>query len=346
MRRDVLIGTYTRRAAEGIYRGVFDDAAGVFETRELAVAADNPAFLALRGDRLYAVNEQTDGGISAFARRGASLSLINRQPSGGSLPCHVAAGVDWVAVANYGSGTVALFPTDAGGGLLPRSDMARHEGRGPVASRQQSAHAHEVHSVGDSVLIVPDLGADRIYRYGVKPGGVFGAASFACREPGSGPRHVARHPTLPLLYVLNELGNSVDVLDWISLTACQTVPTLPRRWRQEPAAADGESPSQAGSTTAEIQLAPDARFLYASNRGHDSIVSFVVDAHGRLGEPRWVPTRGAHPRYFQLDPTGHWLIVLNQDTDNVVVYRLDDGRPADVACESPAPTPVCLAFLP
>ena len=133
MWRDVLIGTYTWREAEGIYRGRFDDETGAFETLKLAVTADNPAFLAARGDMLYAVNEQREGGVSAFRRTGVDLDFVNAQASGGSLPCHVSAGPDWVAVANYGSGTVALFPTAADDGrLLPMADSRQHRGNGPI----------------------------------------------------------------------------------------------------------------------------------------------------------------------------------------------------------------------
>lgn len=329
MWRDVLIGTYTWREAEGIYRGRFDDETGIFETLDLAVAADNPAFLAARGEMLYAVNEQHEGGVSAFRRSGTDLALVNTQPSGGSLPCHLAAGDDWVAVANYGSGHVTLFPTATGDGrLLPMADSRQHRGSGPNQARQENAHAHEVHRLGSALLVVPDLGTDKVHRYTVRDQRLHDEGAVAL-QPGSGPRHVARHPVLPLLYVLNELANTVDVLTWPALETVQRIETLPGEFKGT-------------STTAEIQIARDGRTLYASNRGHDSVVSFAVDAEGRLHSPLWVPTRGEHPRYLSLDPSSNWLIVLNQDTDNVVVYRLTDGRPDAVACETAAPTPVCL----
>ena len=330
MWRDVLIGTYTWRDAEGIYRGRFDDETGAFETLGLAIAADSPAFLAPRGDMLYAVNEQREGGVSAFRRVGTNLTFVNSQPSGGSLPCHLSAGPGWVAVANYGSGTVALFPTASGDGqLLPVADSRQHRGSGPNTDRQESAHAHEVYALG-STLVVPDLGTDKVHRYRVDNGRL-SDDGHATMPPGSGPRHVELHPSLPRLYVLNELGNTVDVLSWPDLEAVQRIDTLP-----------GEFAGP--STTAELQITADGRWLYASNRGHDSIVSFAMDPGGRLHSPEWVPTRGEHPRYFCLDPSNNWLIVLNQDSDNVVVYRLSAGRPTDIACETAAPTPVCLLF--
>ena len=331
MWHDVLIGTYTWRDAEGIYRGRFDDETGTFETLDLAVAADSPAFLAARGELLYAVNEKREGGVSAFRRDGVDLEFVNALPSGGSLPCHLSTGADWVAVANYGSGTVALFPTAGDDGrLLPMADSRQHRGRGPDSSRQESAHAHEVYALG-STLVVPDLGTDKVHRYSVE-GYRLRENGHAILEAGSGPRHVEMHTSLPLLYVLNELGNAIDVLSWPDLGAIQRVNTLP-------------SDFSATSTTAELQLARDGRWLYASNRGHDSIVSLAIDSGGRLDSPQWVPTRGEHPRYFCLDPSNRWLIVLNQDSDNVVVYRLTTGRPTDIACETAAPTPVCLMFV-
>lgn len=233
-------------------------------------------------------------------------------------------------MANYGSGTVGLFPTASDDGrLLPMADSRQHRGNGPNSSRQESAHAHEVHALG-STLVVPDLGTDKIHRYSVENHRLRDDG-HATLQPGSGPRHVERHTSLPLLYVLNELGNTVDVLSWPDLGAVQSVNTLPGDFT-------------AASTTAELQVARDGQWLYASNRGHDSIVSFAIDPGGRLHSPEWVPTRGEHPRYFCLDPSNNWLIVLNQDSDNVVVYRLAAGRPTDIACESAAPTPVCLLF--
>ena len=331
MQRDVLIGTYTWRDAEGIYRARFDDETGEFETLELAVHAENPAFLATRGDMLYAVNEQRDGGVSAFRRDRTDLTLVNIESSGGSLPCHLAVGPDWVAVANYGSGNVTLFPTATDGRLLPMSDSRQHQGSGTNPTRQQRAHAHEVYRCDTSMLVVPDLGTDKVHRYAVEGHGLRDNG-FARLTPGSGPRHVERHPALPLLYVLNELGNTVNVLTWPEMTLAQSIGTLPEGFSAE-------------STTAEVHIAPGGRSLYASNRGHDSIVSFTINADGRLASPSWVPTHGHHPRYFCLDPSGNWLLVVNQDSDNVVVYGMDAGRPTEVVCESEAPTPVCLLFV-
>ena len=329
MQHEALMGTYTHRDAEGIYRGLFDDETGQFETLELLAAVANPAFLALRDGMLFAVNEQVDGGVSAFHREHGRLNLVGAEPSGGSLPCHISAGADWVAVVNYGSGSVTLFPT-ADGRLQAMSDLRQHEGAGPNAARQASAHPHEVYPIGESALLVPDLGTDHLHIYDVAGQRLRKRRTIAL-EPGSGPRHAKRHPSKPVLYVLSELGNTIDVLTWPDLESIQRVDTLPLDFEGE-------------STTAEIVVAPDGRFVHASNRGHDSIVTFAVDERGRLSAPRFVPTLGQHPRYFCLDPSGGWLLVLNQDSDNVVVYRIDGGRPRDAVCKAPAPMPVCLLW--
>ena len=329
MQHDVLIGTYTHGAAEGIYRGRFDDETGAFETLELVAAVANPAFLASRDDLLFAVNEQVDGGVSAFRREDRRLHLVGAEPSGGSLPCHISAGDGWVAVANYGSGGVTLLPI-VDGRLQPMSDLRQHEGAGPIAARQASAHPHEVHQIGATALLVPDLGTDRLHIYDIA-GHRLRERRAVALEPGSGPRHTKRHPSKPVLYVLGELGNTVDVLSWPGLDRIQRIDTLPADFVGE-------------STTAEIVVAPDGRFVHASNRGHDSIVTFAVDEAGCLSAPSFVPTLGQHPRYCCLDPSGGWLLVLNQDSDNAVVYRIDAGRPIDVVCNAPAPTPVCLLW--
>ena len=329
MQHEALIGTYTHGDAEGIYGGRFDDETGEFQTLDLLAAVPNPAFLALRDDMLFAVNEQIDGGVSVFEREDGRLNLVSAEPSGGSLPCHISAGAGWVAVANYGSGNVTLFPTVAGR-LQAMSDLRRHEGTGPIAARQASAHPHEVHQVGESALLVPDLGTDHLHIYDVAGHRLRERRAIAV-EPGSGPRHAKRHPSKPVLYLLNELGNTIDVLSWPGLESIERVDTLP-------------SDFEGDSSTAEIVVAPDGRFVHASNRGHDSIVTFAVDEWGRLSAPSFVPTLGQHPRYFCLDPSGGWLLVLNQDSDNAVVYRIDSGRPTDAVCNAPAPMPVCLLW--
>ena len=336
----LLIGTYTPREpksgeSRGIYDATFDNATGECIVKGLAAEAQSPAFLAQRGKFVYSVNELEQGGVSAFSLRDDGLDFLNTVPTDGAYPCHLAATVDRLSVANYSSGSVAIFRiTD--GAIGERIDFAQHTGDGPNPVRQTSAHAHQTYLATDRDMLVPDLGNDRLYWYRVDASGAFaGEPSVTQLAAGAGPRHVERHPTLPILYVINELGNMIDVLERDAdnpMRIRQTVSTLP----------DGFTGT---STTAEIVVSADGRFVYGSNRGHDSIVSFAIDDEGRLSQPHHVSTRGAQPRHFTIDPSGRWLLAANQSSDNVVVFALDDGRPGDIVCEARAPRPVCLLFL-
>lgn len=336
----LLIGTYTPREPEpggsrGIYEATLDNATGEFTVRGLAAEAQSPAFLTQVGKFVYSVNELDPGQVSAFALTDDGLAFLNTVPTDGAFPCHVAATADWLSVANYSTGSVATFRIDDGA-IGERIDFAQHTGSGPNPIRQKSAHAHQTYLATDRDMLVPDLGSDRLYWYRIDAAGAFvdepGVTQLAA---GAGPRHVEPHPTLPILYVINELGNTIDVLERDAdnpMRILQTVSTLPDDFSGD-------------STTAEIAVSADGRFVYGSNRGHDSIVSFAVDDAGRLSEPEYVATRGEHPRFFTLDPSGRWLLAANQSSDNIVVFALDEGRLRDVVCETSAPRPVCLHFL-
>ncbi len=301
----------------------------------LAAEAQSPAFLAQYGEFVYSVNELDPGRVSAFALTDDGLAFLNTVPTDGAYPCHVAATADWLSVANYSTGSVATFRIDDGA-IGERVDFSQQAGSGPNPIRQKSAHAHQTYLLADGDMLVPDLGSDRLYWYRIDAAGSFvGEPGVTRLAAGAGPRHVERHPALPVLYVINELGNTIDVLERGAdspMRILQTVSTLP----------DGFAGS---STTSEIIVSGDGRFVYGSNRGHDSIVSFAVDDEGRLSEPEYVSTRGEHPRFFTVDPSGGWLLAANQNSDNVVVFALENGRPRDVVCETHAPRPVCLLFL-
>jgi len=318
----------------GIYWATFNDKDGHFACMELAIESESPAFLCRIDNHVYAVNEAMEGGVSAFELRADTLRFINRQSSLGSLPCHITASLHWIAVANYGSGSVAVFRRDSNGAIGEKTSYVAHEGSGPVSARQRCAHAHEVHLLSDTELMVPDLGADRVYHYRINPRGVLNIdPSTTSVKPGSGPRHIVAHPQQPLNYLLNELSNTIAVLNRNDVRHDQEfVSTLPEDYRGP-------------STTAEIQLSDDGRFIYASNRGHDSIVTMALDDRGLPCEPSWVPTHGEHPRFFCFDPTRKWLLAANQQSDNVAVYPVVDGRPTEVVRIAGVPTPTCLLFI-
>lgn len=349
----VYIGTYTKASSKGIYVGRFDVATGKLGALTLAVEAANPSFLALSPDRrfLYAVSEgagaeyqgKPSGSVNAYAVDATTgmLTPINSAASAGKGPCYVSITPDGknVLVANYSSGVVALLPVRADGGLDAPASIDQHEGKSLHPSRQKGPYAHSINPSADGrFAFAADLGTDMIYTYGIGAGGKLAPVSTAALEPGSGPRHSAFSPDGRHLYVINELANTVTTFaveaETGALKALQTVPTLPPDFTGK-------------NTTAEVAVSPDGRFVYGSNRGHDSIAVFQVDpAKGTLTIVEHVSTQGRNPRHFSLDPTGRWLIAANQDGDSLVVYAIDHatGRLKPTGQTVTVGAPVCVRF--
>jgi len=316
-------------------------------------AGANPSFLAIHtnGRLLYAVNEvdkykdKASGAVTAFAIAGdtGELTRLDEELSEGAAPCYVS--VDRtgrvVLVANYNGGSVALLPIQTDGGLAPASSVVKHAGRGPVADRQGEAHAHcIVADPSNRFVLAADLGADRVFVYGLDlqrnalqrvDGGE------AVMRPGSGPRHIAFHPTLPLVYVACELDSTVATLRFDStrgaLSPIETRSTLPAGWTGT-------------NYPADIHVAPSGRALYVSNRGHNSIAVFSMAATGALSLDQVVPTDGDWPRNFCLDPTGRWLLVANQRSNSIIVFSRDEqsGKLTPAGKRLELPSPVCLRF--
>lgn len=350
----VWVGTYTGSGSRGIYTLEFDAGSGQWLSEPvLAAATENPSFLALHpnGRLLYAVNELTvfqgrpTGAVSAFKADAASgrLEFLNRQPSQGKDPCHLVVDEKGrnLLVANYTSGTVAVLPLSADGRLSPATAVQRGNGAGPVRDRQQGPHAHMVVlDRTERFALWADLGADRVHvdRFDPAHGRLEPATGDGVAiEPGSGPRHLAWHPSGRALYVLNELSASVSALRFGAdgtLAAFQTVAT-----RAPDATIE--------NTAAEIVVAPDGRFLYTSNRGDDSVVAFAIDRDSlRLTRIGQVSSGGRTPRHFAVDPSGRWMIVANQASGSLVAFRLDQasGLPAAVGAAASVPEPVCILF--
>jgi 6-phosphogluconolactonase len=350
----VYIGTYTGPKSKGIYLFRLDLASGKLDPLGVAGETTSPAFLAFDPTRrfLYAVNEapvspDKSGGVTAFAVDPATgkLALLNQQPSGGRSPCHLE--VDptgkCVLVANYSSGTAAVFPIAADGKLGAATAIVQHEGKGPDKGRQEGPHAHSVHVDAAGHAFVCDLGIDKImvYRLDAAKGTLAPHdPPFATVAPGAGPRHFAFHPNRQFAYVVNEMGGTVTAFAYDAaagtLEQVQTVPTLPADFK-------------GASTCAEVVVHPSGKFLYASNRGHDSLAVFGLDpATGKLTPAGFVSTQGKGPRAFAIDPTGAFLIVANQSTHNLVVFRIDAQTgaltPAGVTAE--VASPVCVLFRP
>jgi 6-phosphogluconolactonase len=357
-------GTYTRAKSKGIYVARFDPATGKLTTPELAAETRNPSFLAIEpGKRfLYSVGEidelngKPTGVVNAFKlnRGTGKLEFLNQQASGGAGPCHVSVDPNGkcVLVANYGSGSVAALPILEDGRLGPAGSVMQHSGSSVNPERQTGPHAHFIISApGPFVLdgalqafvLACDLGLDKIMLYRLEPTHAKLMASqppFVRIKPGSGPRHLAFAPSGRFVYLINEMACTLTVLQFdpnrANLTEVQTISTLPADFKGK-------------NTCAEVQVHPLGKFVYASNRGHDSIALFKIDtASGKLTFVEHQSTLGKTPRHFALDPSGNWLLAENQETDNVVVFHVDPatGRLNPTGQQVEIGSPVCSLFVP
>jgi 6-phosphogluconolactonase len=343
----VYVGTYTKSASKGVYLFRLDIDSGSLMAQGLAVAADDPNFLAIAPNQknLYAcatANNHRDTVIDAFAIDPTSgmLRLINQQPSGGSGATHVAVAPNGkaLATANYSSGSVALLPIESDGSVDASSAIDQHRGSSINRARQTSPHPHSCNfDPSGRFLFVPDLGMDKIFVYGVDDGKLT-ASEPVTVAAGSGPRHMAFAPSGKFAYLINEMASTVIAYSYDrgALKEVQTISTLPPGFNKP-------------NTAAEIAVHPNGRFLYASNRGDDSIAIFAIDqVSGTLSLIGFQPTLGKGPRQFAIDPTGNFLIVANQSSDSVVLFRVDPdtGRLTTTGTAFTVSSPVCVAFLP
>jgi 6-phosphogluconolactonase len=336
--------------AKGIYAYQFNTTSGELKPAGLAVETTNPSFLAVSasGQFLYAVNEVGGQGmVSAFSidRAAARLALLNQVSSKGGGPCHLALDATgrWLAVANYGTGSVAVLPVGADGKLGDATGFDQHRGSGVNKSRQEGPHAHEaVFSPDNRYLLVPDLGLDQVlvYRFNAAKGTIApNDPPFGVLAPGSGPRHLAFHPNGKVVYVLNEMASSVTAFHWDAargtLEEFQTLGALPAKF--------------SASTAAEIAVNAAGSAVYTSNRGDDSIALFHIQPElFKLTAPEHTPTLGKTPRHFTLDPTGKFLLVSNQDSGNIAVFQVHP-RTGELTPTKHKPVeqpkPVCLVFV-
>lgn len=355
----VYIGTYTPPSgkAEGVY--VYRIGADGGLSHAQTVPSASPSFLALHPAQgylyavnrppqyLYAVNEVRDGEVSAFAvAPDGTLTALNRESARGVAPCHLSLDPTgrWVLVANYTSGHFAVLPVGDDGRLGPASDVVRESGSGPNPKRQEGPHAHMIaFDPSGRYVLGADLGIDRtlIFRLDSATGTLTpneAAQPYAAAAPGAGPRHFAFHPGGRFLYVNNELDSTIAAYAFDpatgAATALHALSTLPEGFA-------------GANTTAEIAMHPGGRFVYVSNRGHDSIAAFAIDAAtGHLTALGQTPTGGREPRSFAIDPTGTFLLAANQHSDTVVTFHLDGDTGGLTATGQVAqvPTPVCILF--
>jgi 6-phosphogluconolactonase len=341
------VGTYTSTTSEGIYTYQMDQLTGALK-RTGAIKSENPSFLAIdpRKRFLYAVNETPAGAVSSFRidSQTRQLTFLNQQPSAGADPCFLM--VDQrsksLLLANYTGGNVAVLPIQRDGSLGAAIDVKQHEGSGP-REQQKAPHAHCIKlDRSNRFAVAADLGSDKvmIYRFNPLSGKLEpGTQPSAPLHPGAGPRHLTFHPNGKYLYVINELDSSLTTFKYNPVTgtlvAFETVSTLPRDFTGK-------------SYCADIHISRSGRFLYGSNRGHNSIVVFAIDPQtARLSLVEHVSTEGKWPRNFVIDPSGRFLLVANQHTDNVVVFSIDSrtGRLTPTGATEQIPVPVCLQFL-
>ena len=351
------VGTYTEDGSKskGIYAYRYDAKTSEITPLGLAAETTNPSFVAPHpnGRFLYAVNEvpnykgPNSGGVSAFSIDHATgkLTFLNEVPSRGADPCYIT--VDktgkYVLVANYTGGSIAVFPILADGKLGKASAFVQHTGKGSNPERQEGPHAHSIDLSPDNrFAMVDDLGLDEllVYKFDAAKGSLTpNDPPFAKLDAGAGPRHFALRPDGKFAYVVTEMGHTVTVFSIDAaggrLQSLQTVTTLPKDF-------------QGRNDDAEIQVHPSGKFLYASNRGEDTIAIYAIDgSKGTLTPVANVPTGGREPRSFEIDPTGTLLFAENQKSDNIVVFKIDaknggltpTGKVLEVA------SPVCVKFV-
>lgn len=342
------IGAYTNERNRGISAARLDLDTGAITDMFLAAETPNPTFLEIHpnGQWLYAVNEignyegRREGSITAYRidRQTGRLELLNRVSTKGPGPCHV--NLDrtgrMAMIANYGGGSVASYRIGSDGRLSEAVSFFQHEGKSVNPKRQEAPHAHSVNPAPDNrFAVVCDLGTDEIVIYAIDPAAGSMARHGAVKlAPGSGPRHFAFHPNGRFGYSVNELLSTVTAFEYRAgaLKEIHTVPTLP--------------PGFSGpNTTAEIRVHPNGRWLYASNRGEDSIAFFTIDVRsGRITRVENTPTQGVMPRNFYIEPSGRWLLAANQRSDNVAVFEIDakTGRLLAARQGITVGQPVCL----
>ena len=357
----VYVGTYTAipnlagLKSEGIYVFRMDSVTGELTLLQVMGSVINPSFLAIHpnGKFLYAVNEvdqsegQPGGEVSAFSMeaRTGKLTLLNHQLSQGVDPCHLCVDATgrYVLVANYSSGNFSLLPVESDGRLLPAVDVVQHYGSGPDLDRQEGPHVHSVNlDPGNRFVLIADLGLDRlmVYRLDLEKGKFIPQGRAHVQgQTGSGPRHLDFHPNGRFVYLVNELNSTLSVYEYSptdgTLRVIQVVPTLPVGCAEI-------------NLSADVHVSPSGRFVYASNRGHDSLAIFAVDEEsGRLATIGHQATLGMTPRNFAIDLNGEYLLAANQDSGTIVTFRIEakTGKLSPTGVVTQVPAPVCIKIL-
>ena len=344
----VFVGTYTGKLSKGIYRYEMDLATGKLSNGEVAAEVGNPSFLTIHPSKkfLYCVNEGgKTGGVTGYTldAKTGKLAKINEQAAGGNGPCHLS--VDpkgkTVLIANYGGGSANAYPLDANGKIGDVSAHMQHTGKGG-AKGMTPPHAHSVNVSKDGrFAMVADAGLDKVFVYKLDSDTsklTPNDPPFFATAKGAGPRHFSFHPSAPLAFVINETNSSLTSMSYDAekgvLTEIQTLPTLPSDYK-------------GNNSTAETVVHPSGKFVYGSNRGHDSIVGFKVNAKGQMTLIGHATEGVKEPRNFNIDPTGQYMVVGSQRTNTIVIFKIDQEtgalKPTGHTVE--VGTPVCIKFV-
>ena len=348
----LLVGTYTRGKSKGIYVYNFNAQTGKTKWVSNTDSSTNPSYITLShsGNFLYAVNETggaNPGKVSAYSfnRKNGNLTYLNTELSGGDDPCYVAVSNNdkWIAVANYSGGNVSVLPINKNGSLRPISQLIQDAGSSVNKARQEKAHVHEsVFSPDNAYLLTPDLGTDKvmIYQFNsslskpLRPS----SPAFVTAPPGSGPRHITFSPNKKFAYLIHELSGTVTTYAYSmgKLKEIQELPTHPEGFK-----------GVIGS--AEVFVSPDNKFLYASNRGDENNITIfsINSVTGKLTLVGYQSVFGKAPRNFIIDPMGNYLLVANQDSDNIVIFKRDKktGLLEPTQNQIKLPKPVCLQIV-
>lgn len=345
----LLVGTYTKSADEGINVYAFNTTTGVLRYVSTTKNVNNPSYLVIAPDQkhVYSVNENNEGGVSAFEwdTTSGELTFLNKQSSGGAAPCYITTDEDgkYVIVGNYSGGSLSVLPVRADGKIDAPVQTIEHTGTGPNKERQEKPHVHcTVFGPDHKSLYVSDLGIDQVVIYSYRQGDVLplvpADTGYALVPPGSGPRHITFHPNGKWAYVIHELDGKVTAFNYVrgKLVPFQTISTLPSAYKGPGSGAD-------------IHISPDGKFLYASNRDKlNNIAIYSIDRKkGQLVKKGEQPSGGKTPRNFMIDPEGNFLLVANQNSDNVVVFKRNKltGLLKATGQEIKVPKPVCLKMI-
>ena len=346
----LLIGTYTKSGTnDGIYVYDFNSQTGEVNLKSKISGEENPSYLAIGkdGKHVYAVNEVRNGGISSylFNPKSGELTFLNRVGSGGDSPCYVS--VDdknkYVFAGNYGSGSLAAIPLKEDGSLGTGPQFIQHEGSSIDKGRQQGPHVHcTVLSPDNHYLLTANLGTDKVSIYQFDASKVSQPLSpaepaFVSVKAGSGPRHITFHPNSKYAYLIHEMGSMITVFDYKNgqLIEKQTITMLSPDFKGKVGAAD-------------IHISPDGKFLYGSNRGNaNELVIYGINKKGLLSYVGRQPAQGKAPRNFAVDPSGNFLLVANQDSNEVIVFKRDKktGLLTPTGGKIQLSKPVCLKFV-